>query len=106
MKSRLQNKQFYKCTKDYYRLKFIESISNDDLINTFNFNDDYIKLSIQNIHKIYKKDNPNIFKFPFSICFIEDDIKKQERVFQLYNDFLNLDIDKQIDILTNNKYLK
>ena len=104
MKSRLQNKDFNKCTKDYYRLKFIELINNKKI--TYNdIDDDYIKLSMQNINKIYKKDNPNMFKFPFSICSLED-TNQQEKIYELYNNFLNLNLNEQIDILTNNKYLK
>lgn len=105
MKSRLQNKEFNKCSKDYYRLKFIELINNKKINYNNVMFDEYIKLSIKNIDKIYKKENPNIFKFPFSICSLEDK-KEQELIYELYDKFLNLNLEEQIDILTNNKYLK
>lgn len=104
MKSRLQNKEFNKCSKDYYRLKFIEFVNIKKTNDDFDI-DEYIKLSIKNIDKIYKKENPNIFKFPFSICSLEDK-KEQELIYELYDNFLNLNLEEQIDILTNNKYLK
>lgn len=104
MKSRLQNKEFNKCSKDYYRLKFIELVNIKKTNDDFDI-DEYIKLSIKNIDKIYKKENPNIFKFPFSICSLEDK-KVQELIYELYDNFLNLNLEEQIDILTNNKYLK
>ena len=105
MKSRLQNKDFNKCVKDYYRLKFIELINNKKINFKDNIIDEYIKLSIKNIDKIYKKENPNIFKFPFSICSLED-TKEQESIYELYDNFLNLNLEEQIDIISNNKYLK
>lgn len=105
MKSRLQNKEFNKCSKDYYRLKFIELINNKKINYNDEIIDEYIKLSIKNIDKIYKKENPNIFKFPFTICSLEDK-KEQEIIYGLYDKFLNLNLEEQIDILTNNKYLK
>ncbi len=67
--------------------------------------DEYIKLSIKNIDNIYKKENPYIFKFPYSICSL-DNTKDQENIYKLYCDFLNLDLKKQIEILSDNKYLK
>ena len=105
MKSRLQNKDFNKCSKDYYRLKFIELINNKKINYKDEIIDEYIKLSIKNIDKIYKKENPNIFKFPYSICSI-DNIKEQEYIYELYDNFLNLNLKEQIEILSNNKYLK
>jgi hypothetical protein len=105
MKSRLQNKEYNKCSKDYYRLKFIELINNKKINYNDYITDEYIKLSIKNIDKIYKKENPNIFKFPFTICSLEDK-KKQELIYEMYDKFLNLNLEEQIDILTNNKYLK
>ena len=102
MKLRLQNKEFNKCVKDYYRLKFIELINNINSSNEENIKDKYIKLSIKNIDKTYKKDNPNLFKLPYSICSL-DNIEEQEIVFDLYNKFLNLDLKEQIIILQNNK---
>ena len=105
MKSRLQNKEFNKCAKDYYRLKFIELINDKKYINKDNIKNEYIKLSIKNINKIYKKDNPNIFKLPYSICSLQNK-KEQEKFFELYEKFLNLELKEQIDILSNNIYLK
>lgn len=105
MKSRLQNQEFNKCSKDYYRLKFIELINNKKSLNKDNIKDEYIKLSIKNIDKIYKKDNPNLFKLPYSICSL-DNFEEQEYYFELYEKFLNLDLKEQIDILSNNKYIK
>ena len=105
MKIRLQNKEFNKCAKDYYRLKFIELINNINSINEKNIKDKYILSSIKYIDKIYKKDNPNLFKLPYSICSL-DNIEEQEKVYDLYNKFLNLYLNEQIDLLINNKYLK
>ena len=105
MKLRLQNKEFNKCAKDYYRLKFIELINNINSINEKNIKDKYILSSIKYIDKIYKKDNPNLFKLPYSICSL-DNIEEQEKVYDLYNKFLNLYLNEQIDLLINNKYLK
>lgn len=100
MKSRLQNKYFNKCTKDYYRLKFIELINNKNSINKNNIDDEYIKSSINNIDKIYKKDNPELFKLPYSICSLKN-IYEQEKFYNLYNKFLDLDLEKQFYILSN-----
>ena len=103
MKSRLQNNDFNKCAKDYYRLKFIELINNKKI--NYNINDEYIKILIKNIDKIYKKENPDIFKLPFSICSLNN-IKEQEKIYDLYDKFLNLNLEEQIEILSNNKYIK
>ena len=103
MKLRLQNKEFNKCAKDYYRLKFIELINDKNFINDVNIKDKYIQTTIKNIDKIYKKDNPNLFKLPYSICSLTN-IEEQEKYFDLYNKFLNLDLKEQIEILMNNKY--
>ena len=105
MKLRLQNKDFNKCSKDYYRLKFIELLNNTKIIYKDNVIDDYIKLSIKNIDKIYKKDNPNIFKFPFSICSLGV-VVEQEKIYELYDAFLNLNLEEQIELLSSNKYLR
>jgi hypothetical protein len=103
MKFRLLNKEFNKCAKDYYRLRFIDLINDKNSIDIENIKDDFMELSIKAINKIYKKDNPDLFKLPNSICSLND-IIKQEKIFNLYNDFLNLDLDEQINILTNYKH--
>lgn len=105
MKLRLQNNEFNKCAKDYSRLKFIESLNVKNSINEKNINDEYIISSIKNINKIYKKDNPNLFKFPYSICSLSND-EQQKKYFDLYDKFLNLNLENQIDILSNSKYIK
>lgn len=103
MKIRLQNKDFNKCKKDFYRLKFIELLNNfpnkEELKN--NIKDENIKKSIEKIVKIYKKDNPYIFKLPYSICSLEDNTE-QELFYDLYDKFLNLNTNEQFKILNNN----
>lgn len=84
-------------------MKFIELLNKKRSIDENN-KDEYIKLSLKNIEKIYKKDNPNIFKLPYSICSIKNK-NEQEIFFELYDNFLNLELEEQIDILSNNKYL-
>ena len=42
MKSRLQNKNFYKCVKDYYRLKFIELVNIEKIMYDNDINDNDI----------------------------------------------------------------
>lgn len=62
-------------------------------------------MSIICIDIVYKKENPEIFKFPFTICSIND-VKKQKVIYDLYDKFLNLDLEEQTEILANNKYIK
>ena len=98
MKSRIKTSQFNKCTKDYYRIKYIkliyDIISNE--INTTNNN--IINEYILSTKKIYDK-NMNIFKFPYTICSLNNIDSEKELIYNLYNKFLNLNIKKQIKIL-------
>jgi hypothetical protein len=104
LKFRLQNNEFNKCSKDYYRLKFIEMINIKNLSNNEIIKDEYITLLINDTNKIYKKDNPNLFKFPYSICSLND-INEQKNFFNLYNKFLNLNLNEQFEILTSEKHI-
>lgn len=105
IKSRILNNEFNKCTKDYNRLKFI------DLINTINNNNIniidniIIKSSILKLNKLYKKENPNLFKLPNSICSLYNSDNDKKKLYNLYNKFLDLELDKQIYILLNNDFI-
>jgi hypothetical protein len=49
--------------------------------------------------KIYDK-NKNIFKFPYSICSLTNNNDNEKKIlYDLYDDFLNLEINEQIKIL-------
>ena len=41
----------------------------------------------------------NIFKFPYTICSLNNIDSEKELIYNLYNKFLNLNIKKQIKIL-------
>lgn len=97
MQSRLINNSYNKCTKDYYRLKYLFDVSNvvvEDI-------KDVINDMIINVKKIYEKENPDLFKLPFSICSLEDDNNKK-KIYRLYKEFLDLDFKEQIKIMLLN----
>jgi hypothetical protein len=101
MKSRITTHQFNKCTKDYYRIKYIKLIY--DFINNDNKNikDVIINKIILDTQKIYEK-NINIFKLPYSICSLNNTDDDKKLLYELYSDFLNLSLKKQINIMLNN----
>ena len=105
LKSRLQNNNFNKCTKDYYRLKFIELINKINNDNIDDIDDPVIKSSMIKINQIYNKENSEIFKLPYSICSLHNDDIDKKNIYDLYNKFLNLELSQQVDILLNNKYI-
>jgi hypothetical protein len=110
IQSRIMTYQFNKCAKDYYRIKYIKliyDIKNSDILTNnaiLNDNDIIMNNIIINTKKIYSK-NPNIFKLPYSICSLENTDKYKKDIFNLYNDFLNLNLDEQINIFMSSNLL-
>lgn len=103
MQSRIINNQYNKCTKDYYRLQFIKLISD---ISSENINDNIIKNIILKLKQIYKKENPNLFKLPYSICSLEKTDNEKKILYELYDKFLNLNLYEQINIMLKGNYIE
>ncbi len=95
MHSRLINNYYNKCTKDYYRLKYLYEISKLPCNNI----KDQIDDMIINVKKINEKENPYLFKLPYSICSLENTDENKENIYKLYKEFINLSIDKQIKLM-------
>ena len=106
---RLIINNFEKCNKDYNRLAFLEYVSNiqKDMIivenkfiteNQFNI----LKGIFKQVHRIYKKENPNIFKLPNTICSMDDTYENKKKAYELYVKFLNLNLDEQLKIMREN----
>jgi hypothetical protein len=102
MKSRIKISQFNKCTKDFYRIKYVNLIYEFVNNNMLNIEDILINKIILDTKKIYKK-NLNIFKFPYTICSLSNSDKDKNLLYDIYDEFLNLQLEEQIKILLNNK---
>jgi hypothetical protein len=98
MQSRFYGNNYNKCIKDFYRLKYLENISKLPKLTDFN----YINVILANIDVIYKKENPYLFNLPFSICSLHISDENKKIIHQVYNKFINIDLKKQIEIMTNN----
>lgn len=106
MQSRIVNSQYNKCTKDYYRLNFIKKISELNIILDKNNNKNlFIENIIKKVMQIYKKDNPNIFKLPYSICSLEKTDNDKKQLYKIYEKFLNLNVYEQFDIFTKGNFI-
>ena len=95
---------FDKCNKDYNRLAFIELIANcadEKLIESVdNSHSIIIKGILKHVQRIYKKENPNIFKFPNTICSLVDTYENKKAMYKIYSNFLELNLDDQIKIMS------
>ena len=99
MHSRLIDNFYNKCAKDYHRLKYLYDVSR----LPFNNIEDIIDDMIMNVKKIYEKENPNLFKLPYSICSLDNNNDEDKNnIYKLYKKFINLDLKEQIKLMLLN----